>query len=97
MLIGAIGALIAYDTQVNGNGVFEKSASGKWLKSVGLLPHVELVWNKTMSTSARAYQWSEKNLPVYLKPVLELSCNLLKIARNVAFSIFEKIKELVSI
>jgi len=96
ILIGAIGALIAYDTQVNGNGVFEKSATGKWLKNAGLLPHVEAAWYKTMAVSARGYQWAEKNLPVYLKPVLELSCDLLKMSRNAAINIFEKLRELVN-
>lgn len=82
---------------MNGNGVFEKSATGKWLKNVGLLPHVESAWYKTMAASARGYQWAEKNLPVYLKPVFDLSCNLFKMARNAAFNIFEKLRELVSI
>ncbi|KAL5281963.1 TMEM214 family protein [Megaselia abdita] len=96
VLIGAIGALIAYDTQVIGNGVFEKSATGKWLKKAGLLPYVESAWYKTMAVSARGYQWAEKNLPVYLKPAFDLSCDLLKIIRNAVFNIFEKLRELVS-
>ena len=64
-LIGAISGLLMYDTEINGNGIFEKSATGKFLKNAGALPYVETAWYKTMSCSARAYKWSEKNLPIY--------------------------------
>lgn len=64
LLIGAIGGLLAYDTQRN-DGVFEKSAAGKFLKDAGALPYVETAWTKTLSTSARGYQWAEVNVPIY--------------------------------
>lgn len=64
MLFGAIGGLLAYDTQRN-DGVFEKSAAGKFLKDTGALPYVEVGWTKTLSTSARGFQWAEVNVPVY--------------------------------
>lgn len=63
-LLGAIGGLLAYDTQRN-DGVFEKSAAGKFLKDTGALPYVETAWTKTLSTSARGYQWAEVNVPIY--------------------------------
>lgn len=60
-----ISSLLAYDTHIHG-GVFAKSATGKFLQQTGTLPYVEVAWTKTMSTSARGYQWAEKNLPVYV-------------------------------
>lgn len=70
----SIAALLAYDTHSNGNGVFAKSATGKALKQAGLLPYVEVAWFKTMSTSARGYQWAEKHVPVYV----DKTCTTLK-------------------
>lgn len=64
MLLGAIGGLLAYDTQRN-DGVFEKSAAGKFLKDTGALPYVEVAWTKSLSSSARGFQWAEVNVPVY--------------------------------
>lgn len=64
LLLGAIGGLLAYDTQRN-DGVFEKSAAGKFLKDTGALPYVEVAWTKSLSTSARGYQWAEVNVPIY--------------------------------
>lgn len=64
LLLGAIGGLLAYDTQRN-DGVFEKSAAGKFLKDTGALPYVEVAWVKSLSTSARGYQWAEVNVPIY--------------------------------
>lgn len=63
-MLGAIGGLLAYDTQRN-DGVFEKSAAGKFLKDTGALPYVEVAWTKSLSTSARGYQWAEVNVPIY--------------------------------
>lgn len=63
-MLGLTGGLLAYDTQRN-DGVFEKSAAGKFLKDTGALPYVEVAWFKTMSSSARGFQWAEVNLPVY--------------------------------
>lgn len=65
LLLTTIGGLLAYDTQRNG-GVFEKSATGKFLKDAGALPYVETAWTRSLSTSARGYQWAEFNVPIYL-------------------------------
>lgn len=65
LLIAVISSLLAYDTHIHG-GVFAKSATGKFLQQTGTLPYVEIAWTKTMSTSARGYQWAEKNVPVYV-------------------------------
>lgn len=64
LLLSIIGGLLAYDTHRNG-GVFEKSATGKILKDAGALPYVEVAWTKTLSCSARGFQWAEVNVPVY--------------------------------
>lgn len=68
-MLGAIGGLLAYDTQRN-DGVFEKSAAGKFLKDTGALPYVEVAWTKSLSTSARGFQWAEANVPVYLNKTI---------------------------
>lgn len=65
LLIVVISSLLAYDTHIHG-GVFAKSATGKFLHQTGTLPYVEVAFTKTMSTSARGYQWAEKNVPVYV-------------------------------
>lgn len=64
LILSAIGGLLAYDTHRNG-GIFEKSATGKFLKDSGALPYVEVAWTKSLSTSARGFQWAESNLPIY--------------------------------
>lgn len=64
LLFGVIGGLLAFDTQRN-DGIFEKSAAGKFLKDCGALPYVEIAWTKSLSTSARGFQWAEANVPVY--------------------------------
>lgn len=64
VLLGAIGGLLAYDTQRN-DGIFEKSAAGKFLKDTGALPYVEVAWTKSLSSSARGFQWAEVNVPIY--------------------------------
>jgi len=94
-LIALIGGLLAYDTNVNGKGVFAKSATGKVLQNAGLLPHVEKAWYTTMSASARGYKWAEINVPPYAKPVLKLSCDLYKVARNAACNAFGMVRNFV--
>lgn len=92
LLLGAIGGLLAYDTQRN-DGVFEKSATGKFLKDAGALPYVETAWFKSLSSSARGFQWAETNVPIYvnktcvvLKPygdfLIDLSIVGLNAAKN---------------
>jgi len=65
VLFVVITGLLAYDTHING-GVFSKSSTGKFLHQTGTLPYVEFAFTKTMSSSARGYQWAEKNVPVYV-------------------------------
>lgn len=100
-LLGAIGGLLAYDTQRN-DGVFEKSAAGKFLKDTGALPYVETAWTKTLSTSARGYQWAEVNVPIYanityvtLKPYGLVLKDLSIIGLNAAKNGWEVTKEYV--
>lgn len=64
LVLSAIGGLLAYDTHRN-DGIFEKSAAGKFLKDTGALPYVEVAWTKSLSTSARGFQWAETNVPIY--------------------------------
>jgi len=90
LLFGIIGGLLAYDTHRHG-GVFEKSAAGNFLKETGALPYVEVAWTKTLSTSARGYQWAEANVPVYvnktcvvLKPYVAVAKDLGIVGLNAA-------------
>lgn len=85
ILIAAIGALLNYDTNINGGGVFAKSTTGKLLQQAGVLPHVELAWTKSLSTSARGYQWAEKNLPVYTKYTCEVLTPYYEFSKDFAF------------
>lgn len=101
LVFAAIGGLLAYDTQRNG-GKFEKSAFGKVLKDTGALPYVEVAWTKSLSTSARGYQWAEVNVPVYvnktcvvLKPYAELAKDLGIIGLNAAHKGWLSTKEYV--
>lgn len=102
LLLGAIGGLLAYDTHRNG-GVFEKSATGKFLKDTGALPYVEFAWTKTLSTSARGYQWAEVNVPIYanktyivLKPYGEFAKDLGIVGWNAAKNGWTVTKQYVS-
>lgn len=65
LLLGGIAAVLIYDTNTTGGGVFEKSTVGKLLKDAGALPHVEKAYTVTMKYSARGYKWTQTNVPVY--------------------------------
>ncbi|XP_034101520.1 transmembrane protein 214 isoform X1 [Drosophila albomicans] len=81
-IIALIAGALCYDTETNGKGVFEKSATGKILKNAGVLPHVQKAWYVTMGASARGYKWAEEHVPPYAEPALKTGCNLWKLARN---------------
>lgn len=101
LLLASIGGLLAWDTQRNG-GVFENSAFGKILKDAGALPYVETAWTKSLSTSARGFQWAETNVPVYvnktcvvLKPYGEFLKDLSIVGLNAAGNGWTVTKEYV--
>lgn len=101
MLVIAIAAAINYDVHTHG-GVFEKSATGKFLKDTGMLPHAETVYYTGMSNGARGYQFMEKNVPVYskqtgsvLKPYWEFTKDLAVVAGNGAKQGFKRLCNLV--
>lgn len=96
LLIVLIGFILAYDTQVNGKGVFANSACGKTLQKAGLLPYVENAWYTTMSANARAYKWAEKNIPPYAKPLNQLCSDIYKLSRNMICNSWQTIREYVS-
>lgn len=96
LLIVLIGFTLAYDTHVNGKGVFAHSACGKTLQKAGLLPYVEKAWYTTMSANARAYKWAEKHVPPYAKPVIQLTSDVYKLTRNVLCNTWQKIQEYTS-
>ncbi|KAH8378417.1 hypothetical protein KR093_011255 [Drosophila rubida] len=82
-IVALIAGALCYDTETNGKGVFEKSATGKILKNAGVLPHVQKAWYVTMGASARGYKWAEEHVPPYAEPALKTGCNVWKLARNV--------------
>ncbi|XP_030384375.1 uncharacterized protein LOC115631692 isoform X2 [Scaptodrosophila lebanonensis] len=82
LIVALIAGALCYDTEVNGKGVFENSATGKVLKNAGVLPHVQKGWYATMSASARGYKWAEKNVPPYAQPAIKLGGDVYKLARN---------------
>ncbi|XP_017854347.1 uncharacterized protein LOC108607810 [Drosophila busckii] len=82
LIVALIAGALYYDTEVNGKGVFEKSATGKVLKNAGVLPHVQKGWYTTMSASARGYKWAEKHVPPYAQPAIKLACDCWKLLRN---------------
>lgn len=94
VLIALIAGSLIYDTEVNGKGVFAKSATGQILKNAGVLPHVEKAWYTSMSCAARGYKWAEKNLPPYTKPICKLACDMTKLVRNAACNAFTASKDL---
>lgn len=94
VLVALIAGALLYDTEVNGKGVFAKSATGKVLQNAGVLPHVEKGWYFTMSHAARGYKWAEKNLPPYTKPFCQMVCDVSKVVRNAACNAFTATKDL---
>ncbi|BFF94963.1 transmembrane protein 214 [Drosophila madeirensis] len=88
-IIALIAGALYYDTEVNGKGLFEKSATGKVLKNAGVLPHVQKGWYVTMGASARGYKWAEKHVPPYAEPALKTAGDLWKLARNAASNVFQ--------
>lgn len=94
VLVALIAGALLYDTEVNGKGVFAKSATGKVLQNAGVLPHVEKAWYTSMSCAARGYKWAEKNLPPYTKPACQLICDVSKMVRNVACNACTAIRDL---
>ncbi|XP_013116709.2 transmembrane protein 214 [Stomoxys calcitrans] len=96
LLIALIAGALYYDTEINGKGVFAKSATGKVLQNAGLLPHVEKAWYTTMSNAARGYKWAEKTLPPYTTPFCKLACDVTKLLRNAACNAYTVTKEVIS-
>lgn len=94
VLVALIAGALLYDTEVNGKGVFAKSATGKVLQNAGVLPHVEKAWYTSMSAAARGYKWAEKNLPPYTKPICQLVCDVSKLVRNAACNAFTATRDL---
>ncbi|KAH8244185.1 hypothetical protein KR026_001807 [Drosophila bipectinata] len=88
-IVALIAGALYYDTETNGKGVFEKSATGKVLKNAGVLPHVEKTWYTVMGAGARGYKWAEVNVPPYAEPVVKTSVDLWKLSRNAACNIFQ--------
>ncbi|XP_034472511.1 transmembrane protein 214 isoform X1 [Drosophila innubila] len=82
LIVALIAGALCYDTEVNGKGVFEKSATGKVLKNAGVLPHVQRGWYATMSASARGYKWAEQHVPPYAEPAIKTGANVWKLTRN---------------
>jgi hypothetical protein len=83
VLFAAFGGLIAYDTHVLHNGVFENSSLGQVLKQTGALPHVENAWTVSMKYGARGFKWTEENAPIaysktkiFLEPYCEFAKDL---------------------
>lgn len=73
-------------------GVFAKSTTGKFLQRAGVLPYVETAWTKSLSTSARGYQWAENNLPVYTKRTCEVLTPYVEFSKDFAFIAWKAIK-----
>ncbi|XP_037709388.1 transmembrane protein 214-A isoform X1 [Drosophila subpulchrella] len=88
-IIALIAGALYYDTEVNGKGVFEKSATGKVLKNAGVLPHVQKTWYTVMGAGARGYKWAEVNVPPYAEPAIKTSGDLWKLARNAACNVYQ--------
>jgi hypothetical protein len=103
VLIGAIGGLITYDTNVLHNGNFEESSVGRVLKQTGALPHVENAWFVSLKYSARGYKWVEENAPIAyakskttLEPYCEFAKDLGISAWNAGVKGYESTKVFVS-
>ncbi|KAM8716884.1 hypothetical protein ACLKA7_003711 [Drosophila subpalustris] len=82
LIVALIAGSLCYDTEVNGKGIFEKSATGKVLKNAGVLPHVQRGWYATMGASARGYKWAEQHVPPYAEPAIQTGINVWKLMRN---------------
>ncbi|XP_020807353.1 transmembrane protein 214-A isoform X1 [Drosophila serrata] len=89
LVIALIAGALYYDTETNGKGVFEKSATGKVLKNAGVLPHVQKTWYTVMGAGARGYKWAEVNVPPYAEPAIKTTGDLWKLARNAVCNIYQ--------
>jgi hypothetical protein len=94
VLLIAIVVAIRYDTNKNGNGNFEKSAFGTFLKDTGALPYVLIATTNTLHYSARGYQWAEVNLPVYYTKTKEISTPYFNFSKDVGINIWNGLKQL---
>ncbi|XP_068620080.1 transmembrane protein 214 [Battus philenor] len=101
VLLVSIAGLIAYDvSRVGGN--FPKSTTGRLMKDVGILEHSQKAWQKTLSTSARAYIWLETNTPIYYtqtievcKPYMQLSKDLFTVLIKNTGVLYDNMREYV--
>lgn len=100
-LVLAIAVAINYDVHVHG-GAFQKSATGKFLKDIGALPYVEMVWQTGMSNGARGVLFMQKNVPIYtqktssaLQPYWEFSKDLTVVTWNGAKQGFKRVLNIV--
>ncbi|KAH8261777.1 hypothetical protein KR038_000093 [Drosophila bunnanda] len=89
LVISLIAGALYYDTETNGKGVFEKSATGKLLKNAGVLPHVQKTWYTVMGAGARGYKWAEVNVPPYAEPAIKTTCDLWKLGRNAVCNVYQ--------
>ncbi|KYN32449.1 hypothetical protein ALC56_13306 [Trachymyrmex septentrionalis] len=95
LLLFLIGAIVAYDTQKHGS--FEASQVGKFLKTSGILKHVEKAWT-TLKFYWSAGHKAVKDSSEYYKAVVDLCAPYIKLAgdvclvvRNVSIKLYNNV------
>ncbi|XP_011156608.1 transmembrane protein 214-A [Solenopsis invicta] len=77
-LLLLIGAIVAYDTQKHGS--FEASQVGKFLKTSGILKHVEKAWTTLKFYWSAGHKAIKDSSPEYYKAVVDLCTPYIKLA-----------------
>jgi len=92
-LLLLIGAIVAYDTQKHGS--FEASQVGKFLKTSGILKHIEKTWTTLKLYWSAGHKAIKDSSPEYYKavvdlctPYIKLAGDLYLIARNVSVKLY---------
>ncbi|XP_011869469.1 PREDICTED: transmembrane protein 214-A [Vollenhovia emeryi] len=78
LLLLLIGAIVAYDTQKHGS--FEASQVGKFLKTSGILKHVEKAWTTLKFYWSAGHKAIKDSSPEYYKAVVDLCAPYVKLA-----------------
>ncbi|KAL0132299.1 hypothetical protein PUN28_000230 [Cardiocondyla obscurior] len=95
-LLLLIGAIVAFDTQKHGS--FEASQVGKFLKTSGILKHVEKAWTTIKLYWSAGHKAIKDSSPEYYKavvdfctPYVKLAGDFYLVARNISIKMYNNV------
>ncbi|XP_033235745.1 uncharacterized protein [Drosophila pseudoobscura] len=84
-----ISVALYYDTQINGQGIFAESATGKALKDAGVLPLLQKGCDVALVAGARGFQCYEKYVDPYVVIVSQMVEDLVRQSLSDAGNVYD--------